>query len=160
MNQEEQKTLPSSQSLLDSWVWGPQPTSEQLSNFISSVNHEQRKLCSEAANTSLSSTRMHQRQKVLKRYYIALNRAPHTSEIDGNVVLWENTIESSDVKVTTRIDRQKVVQNLDPAVGLARVGSRAALNFSFAFLRRAWRLGKSYVKVDINELNKDKQNSR
>lgn len=27
--------------------------------------------------------------------------------------------------------------------GLARVGSRAALSFAFAFLRRAWRSGKS-----------------
>lgn len=28
------------------------------------------------------------------------------------------------------------------ALGLARVGTRAALNFSFAFLRRAWRSGE------------------
>lgn len=27
--------------------------------------------------------------------------------------------------------------------GLARVGSRAALSFAFAFLRRAWRSGRS-----------------
>lgn len=27
-------------------------------------------------------------------------------------------------------------------LGLARVGSRAALNFAFAFLRRAWRSGE------------------
>lgn len=31
---------------------------------------------------------------------------------------------------------------IDPTAGLARVGSRAALNFSFAFLKRAWRLGE------------------
>lgn len=36
----------------------------------------------------------------------------------------------------------KLHLNLDPAAGLARVGSRAALNFSFAFLKRAWRLGE------------------
>lgn len=28
--------------------------------------------------------------------------------------------------------------------GLARVGSRAALSFAFAFLRRAWRSGKPF----------------
>lgn len=28
--------------------------------------------------------------------------------------------------------------------GLARVGSRAALSFAFAFLRRAWRSGKNF----------------
>lgn len=32
--------------------------------------------------------------------------------------------------------------NEKPTLGLARVGSRAALNFSFAYLRRAWRSGE------------------
>lgn len=41
----------------------------------------------------------------------------------------------------------------DPTMGLARVGSRAALNFSFAFLKRAWRLGED---VDLcSELLKE-----
>ena len=31
---------------------------------------------------------------------------------------------------------------LDPNQGLARLGSRAALSFAFAFLRRAWRSGE------------------
>lgn len=30
--------------------------------------------------------------------------------------------------------------------GLARVGSRAALSFAFAFLRRAWRSGRSTLE--------------
>lgn len=32
--------------------------------------------------------------------------------------------------------------NEKATLGLARVGSRAALNFSFAYLRRAWRSGE------------------
>lgn len=35
-----------------------------------------------------------------------------------------------------------VRSNEKPTLGLARVGSRAALNFSFAYLRRAWRSGE------------------
>ena len=31
-------------------------------------------------------------------------------------------------------------------LGLARVGSRAALSFAFAFLRRAWRSGEDQVE--------------
>ena len=38
------------------------------------------------------------------------------------------------------------------STSLARVGTRAALNFSFAFLRRAWRsgmLGQRYLYAQI-----------
>lgn len=31
-------------------------------------------------------------------------------------------------------------------IGIARVGTTAVLNFSFAFLRRAWRSGKNNYK--------------
>lgn len=33
------------------------------------------------------------------------------------------------------------------SAGLAKVGTRAALNFSFAFLRRAWRSGQYFFKL-------------
>lgn len=110
---------------------------EQLSQFQLSLNNEQRKLCSEAAGASLSSNRLHQRLVIYKRYYIALNRAPYVSEFTNNIKQKSN--ESSEIKVSKR---HKLTAFADPTIGLARVGSRAALNFSFAFLRRAWRLGK------------------
>ena len=37
---------------------------------------------------------------------------------------------------------KKPRKSLDPNQGLARLGSRAALSFAFAFLRRAWRSGE------------------
>ena len=36
-------------------------------------------------------------------------------------------------------------------LGLARVGSRTALSFAFAFLRRAWRSGEDQVKMYIKK---------
>lgn len=111
---------------------------EQLRTFILSLNHEQRKLCSDAVNSSLSSTRLQQRLTVFKRYFIALNRAPHPTEFDNNITLRNSTTDVKDYKIVS----QKCKTH-DPTASLARVGSRAALNFSFAFLKRAWRLGKN-----------------
>lgn len=112
---------------------------QQLLSFIHSLNNEQRKICSEAANLSLSSTRLYQRLVICKRYFIALNRAPHIShsEMRSNV-----RKRSTDILETKTVKISSKKHNLDPVMGLARVGSRAALNFSFAFLRRAWRLGE------------------
>ncbi|KAJ8950705.1 hypothetical protein NQ318_012785, partial [Aromia moschata] len=99
---------------------------EQLSQGILALNHEQKTLCSEAARSTLSSTRLCQRLFIFKRYFIALSRVPHSVGFDHYVARKSSSKPAS----------------LDPATGLARVGSRAALNFSFAFLRRAWRLGE------------------
>ena len=40
------------------------------------------------------------------------------------------------------LHNNKTKKLLDPNQGLARLGSRAALSFAFAFLRRAWRSGE------------------
>lgn len=105
--------------------------------FISSLNNEDHNLCSEAANTALSATRLHQRLTIFKRYFIALNRSSfeHTATKKIN-------IETNETKPQGKIKSIKHPSSItNPVVGLARVGSRAALNFSFAFLRKAWRLG-------------------
>lgn len=116
-----------------------------MKTFILSLNYEQRRLCSDSVNNSLSSTRLQQRLTIFKRYFIALNRAPYTTEFDANIPLRNNIVDAKDYKVVT-----SRIKSYDPTLSLARVGSRAALNFSFAFLKRAWRLGED---VDLcNEL--------
>lgn len=93
----------------------------------------------EAANLSLSATRLFYRLVIFKRYFIALTRAPHVSE-DETV---NNTKKfTPELNYTKTAAKTVLKQNTDPVVGLARVGSRAALNFSFAFLKRAWRSGE------------------
>lgn len=92
----------------------------------------------------MSSIRLHQRLIIYKRYYIALNRAPYTSEHDTQI----NKISCTEHETNYR--KANSTSKVDPTVGLARVGSRAALNFSFAFLRRAWRLGIYYKFENFN----------
>ncbi|XP_017782464.1 PREDICTED: E3 ubiquitin-protein ligase HERC2 isoform X2 [Nicrophorus vespilloides] len=138
------------QYILNSWTWGPQPNQDQLTTLIRSLNNEQRRLCLEAANTSLSSMRLHQRLIIYKRYFIAVNRVPYVSDIENNAVTRKSSMEGA--TEVAKCSRSKgggsttpattASLTLDPTLGLARVGSRAALNFSFAFLRRAWRLGE------------------
>ncbi|XP_018562377.1 E3 ubiquitin-protein ligase HERC2 isoform X2 [Anoplophora glabripennis] len=139
-NVPEKEKIPSMESLLDRWAWGPQPSVYQLSQGILSLNHEQKLLCSEASNSTLSSTRLYYRLFILKRYFIALNRIPHSVEFENGYVARKSSIDPNDAKSINKCKNK--LTTLDPAIGLARVGSRAALNFSFAFLRRAWRLGE------------------
>lgn len=136
--QKEKDKIPSTnpQVLLDSWTWGSPPTKEQLSACLSSLNAEQHRLCSHASNSSLSATRLQQRLVIFKRYFIALSRVVNNTENDKKSCRKKNIPEIKPVPTS------KGFSVIDPTAGLARVGSRAALNFSFAFLKRAWRLGE------------------
>ncbi|XP_050578084.1 E3 ubiquitin-protein ligase HERC2 [Bombus affinis] len=117
--------------IMDSWLWGSQPSICDLTTCINLLIKEQRKLCYEVANSTLSATRLRQRLVVARRYFTALSR--HKPQ--------ETTDISTTLKPTAKL--QKIVRpNEKPTLGLARVGSRAALNFSFAYLRRAWRSGE------------------
>lgn len=153
---QEKVPIPSMESLLNKWAWGPQPCKlflvvlinkltgnfaalEQLSLCLLSLNNEQKTLCYEAASSTLSATRLSYRLSIYKRYFIALNRVPNSPEFENGIYKRKASIET-ETKVVVKDERHKQPHH-DPAIGLARVGSRAALNFSFAFLRRAWRLG-------------------
>lgn len=121
--------------MIDSWLWGTQPSSSDLSNCIDSSIKEQRGLIHEAANSTLSATRLRQRLVIARRYFTALSR--HKPQEVRETISSPRTI----------VKQQKFVQPREKAsLGLARVGSRAALNFSFAYLRRAWRSGED---IDI-----------
>ncbi|KAK9875129.1 hypothetical protein WA026_005922 [Henosepilachna vigintioctopunctata] len=131
-----QNVFPSVQSYLNRWSWGPQPDLEQLDACMLSLNKEVKQVCSEASNSTLSNKRLHYQLTLFKRFYIALNRIPQLSDVTTE----KSEFDDVDVPVVKTRKKDTVPQN--PVVGLARVGSRAALNFSFAFLRRAWRLGE------------------
>ena len=89
-----------------------------------------------AARNTRSAVRLRQRLCVLQRYLTAVSRS--TSKSDGDTH-----------RGTYHTSRPLAAQSSLPAshedkaaVRLARVGSRAALSFAFAFLRRAWRSGE------------------
>ncbi|XP_068082847.1 E3 ubiquitin-protein ligase HERC2 [Anabrus simplex] len=129
----KQSNPPPSQPQLDSWMWGPQPTIEQLSQCVRSLTCEQKQLCHEAAASTLSAHRLRQRLMVAQRYFVALGRH---SPADSNRPPVKNLMQSAIRDPRSSKPAEKAT------ISLARVGSRAALNFSFAFLRRAWRSGE------------------
>ncbi|CAK9821701.1 hypothetical protein ANTRET_LOCUS387 [Anthophora retusa] len=125
-----EKNIPA-QHIMDSWLWGPQPSVCDLTACINLLIKEQRKLCYEVANSTLSATRLRQRLVVARRYFTALSR--HKPQETKDI--------PTGLKPTSKL--QKIARpNEKATLGLARVGSRAALNFSFAYLRRAWRSGE------------------
>ncbi|XP_052796353.1 E3 ubiquitin-protein ligase HERC2-like isoform X2 [Mya arenaria] len=132
---ESTQTPPPSAPMIDSWTWGQEPDVEKLDVCLRSLLHESQQLCTEASCTSLSTTRLQQRLAVLERYFSAISRQAPPEKSGPSKKSQTNQ---------TNLNKQK--SNIKPAekatMGLARVGSRAALSFAFAFLRRAWRSGE------------------
>nr|XP_006135880.1 E3 ubiquitin-protein ligase HERC2-like [Pelodiscus sinensis] len=133
---EEETPLPTcrAKSIVESWVWGKQPDVNELKECLYVLVKEQQVLATQTATTTLSALRLKQRLVVLERYFIALNR----TVLQENVkVKWKSSsipLPSADKKSSRPVGKG--------VEGLARVGSRAALSFAFAFLRRAWRSGE------------------
>ncbi|KAL3192255.1 hypothetical protein MRX96_059230 [Rhipicephalus microplus] len=143
-SEPEKNSAITSKSLIDVWAWGP-PTLliqflvsvtavDQLKVCLKTLVCEQHQLSWEAAASTLSSVRLKQQLAVATRYYSALvrHRKPPLP-IDSS---------ASHVISHTPETRRTKLPSEQPMQALARVGSRAALSFAFAFLKRAWRSGE------------------
>lgn len=134
--------------IIDSWTWSNRPDRNKLEECLNALVNEQSRLCGSASGTTLYSYRFRQRATVLKRYFIAQKRkqdrirsscaaqqklmsAGQSADEDGSNV---NVMEVSAIRRAGALEKG--------SQGLARLGSRAALSFAFAFLRRAWRSGE------------------
>ncbi|KAG3262427.1 HECT and RLD domain containing E3 ubiquitin protein ligase 2, transcript variant X1 [Ictidomys tridecemlineatus] len=133
---EEECPVPAfrAKSILESWVWGKQPDVNELKECLSVLVKEQQALAIQSATTTLSALRLKQRLVILERYFIALNRTVFQENVK---VKWK----SSSISLPP-VDKKSSRPTGRGVEGLARVGSRAALSFAFAFLRRAWRSGE------------------
>nr|XP_060475623.1 E3 ubiquitin-protein ligase HERC2 [Panthera onca] len=133
---EEETPAPAcrARSILESWVWGKQPDVNELKECLSVLVKEQQALAIQSATTTLSALRLKQRLVILERYFIALNRTVFQENVK---VKWK----SSSISLPP-VDKKSSRPTGKGVEGLARVGSRAALSFAFAFLRRAWRSGE------------------
>lgn len=129
---------------------------------IKALLSEQRDLSLQAAGHSLTAVHLKQRIFVYHRYLIALARSQKSSGTSGTVKnpmtitsLRKQAIQNEHIKKLElqksqsteqqilSLQQQKANASIEKATfGLARVGTRAALNFSFAFLRKAWRSGE------------------
>ncbi|XP_053679051.1 probable E3 ubiquitin-protein ligase HERC2 [Anopheles nili] len=147
--QSPSEAPPSSASsvLLDSWLWSPVPGTEDKKTCIKKLIGEQREICLQAASNCLSANRTRQLLYVYRRYFIALQRCKpdeRTDEKQHSADLTTSECDAAKLSKNSSLDRPTGSgKDSDKATfGLARVGTRAALNFSFAFLRRAWRSGE------------------
>ncbi|XP_026481651.1 probable E3 ubiquitin-protein ligase HERC2 [Ctenocephalides felis] len=136
-----------SEQYMDTWLWGPPPSTEQKQDCIKSILHELDTISQNAAGTCLSSIRITQRVTIMQRYMAAVcrNLFNYDNKYGADAV---KSVDSASVfnshkDVVKQINSAKDATNHEKVLtDLARVGSRAALSFSFAFLRRAWRSGE------------------
>ena len=127
-------TPSSSQATISSWTWAEQPSHQALAGVLGAIVREQGELVGGAAGTTLSSMRLRQRLTITQRYLTALGRTTQPAQSHQDRVIAPSNVQDA------REDRRAPGERA--AMGLARVGSRAALSFAFAFLRRAWRSGE------------------
>uniref|UniRef100_A0A3B3D0M2 E3 ubiquitin-protein ligase HERC2 n=1 Tax=Oryzias melastigma TaxID=30732 RepID=A0A3B3D0M2_ORYME len=126
---KEDEDPPSSvhQSIIESWDWGRQPLKDCLMVLV----EDQQKLSGQLAKSTLSAQRLRQRLVILERYLISLS---HSMREETYKFCWK--MPSSPPRPAADNKPRPASKSVE---GLARVGSRAALSFAFAFLRRAWR---------------------
>ncbi|XP_011304625.1 E3 ubiquitin-protein ligase HERC2 [Fopius arisanus] len=132
------KSPPLAQSTMDSWLWSTKPSKTDWEISTDTLIRDQTLLCNEVANSTLSSTRLRQRLVIARRYFTALSRHKPQEEKKSLPIVETATSPKPPIK----LPKITVKPSERAAMGLARVGTRAALNFSFAYLRRAWRSGE------------------
>ncbi|XP_045543165.1 E3 ubiquitin-protein ligase HERC2 isoform X2 [Salmo salar] len=132
--EEEEVSTSVHHSIIETWDWGRQPDETELKDCLMVLVDDQQKLSAQMAKSTLSALRLRQRLVILERYLISLS---HSMMEEKYKVRWKSPPSPPPPIVDNKSPRpaSKGVE------GLARVGSRAALSFAFAFLRRAWRSG-------------------
>ncbi|XP_061744248.1 E3 ubiquitin-protein ligase HERC2 isoform X2 [Nerophis ophidion] len=130
---EEEASTPVHHSIIETWDWGRQPDEKELKDCLMVLVDDQQKLSSQMAKSTLSARRLCQRLVILERYLISLSY----SMMEKEKVYWKFPVNSP----RPATDNKSPRPDSKSVEGLARVGSRAALSFAFAFLRRAWRSG-------------------
>ncbi|CAB4065719.1 HERC2 [Lepeophtheirus salmonis] len=104
----------------DAWNWREEPNIEELEHSFHKLLEEGTLIANEASSSTLFALRLQRRLVVLKRNWLC------SEEKNLNNVIVPHKTKPGFVDATD---------------GLARLGSRAALSFAFAFLKRAWRSG-------------------
>lgn len=135
---------PSAEQMFESWLWGNIPTDDQKTKIYSSLLSELKDISLQAAGNSQSSIYLKQELFIYQRYFIAMSRTREKQKGMPSLNFLVKQNMSSYIDLETLGNTSTVVEkDTDRAtLGLARVGIKAALNFSFAFLRKAWRSGE------------------
>lgn len=134
----------SAEQMFESWLWGNIPNDEQKSKIYNTLLSELKDISLQAAGNSQSSIYLKQELFIYQRYFIAMARTREKQKsIPGSSNFKQNQSYIDLESLGTASAGKVVEKDSDRAtLGLARVGIKAALNFSFAFLRKAWRSGE------------------
>ncbi|XP_078115961.1 E3 ubiquitin-protein ligase HERC2 isoform X3 [Sander vitreus] len=132
--EEEETSTSVHHSIIETWDWGRQPDETELKDCLLVLVDDQQKLSAQMAKSTLSAQRLRQRLVILERYLISLS---HSMMEEKYKVRWKGP-PSPPLPAADNKSPRPASKGVE---GLARVGSRAALSFAFAFLRRAWRSG-------------------
>ncbi|XP_048855280.1 LOW QUALITY PROTEIN: E3 ubiquitin-protein ligase HERC2 [Brienomyrus brachyistius] len=133
--EEDEASAPVHHSIIEAWDWGRQPDEAELKDCLLVLVEDQQKLATHTAKSTLSAQRLWQRLLILERYLISLSDSMKEEKYK---VRWKSPT-SPPLPSTDNKSPRPAGKGVE---GLARVGSRAALSFAFAFLRRAWRSGE------------------
>ncbi|KAL1023407.1 hypothetical protein UPYG_G00040470 [Umbra pygmaea] len=131
---EEEVSTSVHHSIMETWDWGRQPDETELKDCLMVLIEDQQKLSSQVSKSTLSALRLRQRLVILERYLISLS---HSMMGEKYKIHWKGP----PTPPLPTVDNKSPRPSSKGVEGLARVGSRAALSFAFAFLRRAWRSG-------------------
>ncbi|XP_037324635.2 E3 ubiquitin-protein ligase HERC2 [Pungitius pungitius] len=121
-------------SIIETWDWGRQPDESELKDCLLVLVDDQQRLSAQMAKSTLSAQRLRRRLLIMERYLISLSDSMMEDKYE---IHWKEPPSPPPAAADNKSPRP-ASKGVD---GLARVGSRAALSFAFAFLRRAWRSG-------------------
>ncbi len=123
---------------------------EELGTCLNYIAREQRKLCSDAAGSTLFAAKLMRRLTLLKRHVVAVKRSAAAAQLSRTT--WAETPSTAQSPLMSGqlylSKKGKGKPCFRPEEGLARLGSRAALSFVFAFLKRAWRSGARKIQIE------------
>lgn len=118
----------------------------QLNTCIKKLLAEQRKICLQASDNSLSSFSLKMILMVYERYFVALSRSKSRKMATSN-----RESASIDDKHLSYVETKetKLSTSEKAKLELAKIGSRTALNFFFASLKRAWKSGDTELCSEL-----------
>ena len=127
---------------LSSWLWSQPPNQLAKHDCQRTMISELHELALRAAGNCLSAQQLRQQLFIYERYFVALKRNQQQPQPHPSPPTQQQQPEECIVPAPPEQEQRRPLEPEHAALGLARVGTRAALNFSFAFLRRAWRSGE------------------
>lgn len=138
--------------IFESWLWGENPSNDDKESCFQTLITELYNTSLQASANCLISIHLRQQLYIYERYFIALfrctpRRNEFCTELHTNKLVKEYNAKNLILEKFTNpcCEREKLKlrkSNERGSLSLACVGTRAALSFSFAFLRRAWSSGE------------------